>query len=371
MPAAKMSKSIQVSLNHSTYPVMIGQDLLARPDTWAKLALEGDLYVVSDETVAGHYLDALETGLDGHRLLTHVVPPGERQKSIERWATIIDWLSSNGALRDSTLIALGGGVVADLTGFAAATYMRGIRVVQVPTTLLAQVDASVGGKTAVNHPDGKNLIGAFHQPVAVVVDTNTLATLPEREFRAGLAEVVKYGAIRDDDFFAWLEANSSTIGDRNQTRLTEMISRAIRHKAEIVSMDEKETGIRALLNFGHTFAHAIETVTAYSRYLHGEAVAIGMVAAARLSERRAVCDPGQAKRLEWLLNTLNLDTAWPAEVTPRDSLESMARDKKARQGGLRLVLLRAIGDAVVDSDSESHDIVRAIESMIRANVRQS
>ena len=356
-----MSISIQVSPKNSAYPVVIGRGLLSRAETWEPYGLPQQLLVVSDETVASHYLDALRNGLNGRRVSAHILPPGEQYKTIENWRAISDRLVSEGALRDTTIIALGGGVVGDLAGFAAATYMRGIAVIQVPTTLLAQVDASVGGKTGVNHPAGKNLIGAFHQPRAVIIDTETLGTLPPREFTAGLAEVVKYGVIRDADFFEWIQGNTGAILDRNDDVLFEMISRCVRHKAEVVEQDERESGIRAILNFGHTFAHAIETLTGYSRYLHGEAVAIGMVAAARLSELRGLCPSGVSESIAGLLDALGLHTNWPAEVAPLEAVECMSRDKKARQGGLNLVLLRAMGETAIDSGSTSRDIVRAIQ----------
>lgn len=358
-----MNKSIQVSIKNSAYPVVIGQGLLSSAETWEQYGLPQQLLVVSDETVASHYLDTLRAGLSGHRISTHILPPGEQHKTIESWRAISDRLVSEGALRDSTVIALGGGIVGDLAGFAAATYMRGIAVVQVPTTLLAQVDASVGGKTGVNHSAGKNLIGAFHQPRAVIIDTETLDTLPPREFTAGLAEVVKYGVIRDPGFLEWIQSNTGAILDRNHDVLVEMISRCVQHKAEVVEQDERESGIRAMLNFGHTFAHAIETLTGYSRFLHGEAVAIGMVAAARLSELRGLCPSGACDRIAGLLGVLELHTNWPAEVAPLKAVECMSRDKKARQGGLNLVLLRALGATTLDSGSTGRDIVRAIESM--------
>lgn len=366
MPAATVSKSISVSLKHKSYPVLIGADMLSHADTWDEVALSQFVLLVSDENVAQHYMKPLIAGLGNRRVITHVVPPGEDQKNIESWAAICDRLVAEGALRDSTIIALGGGVVGDLAGFAAATYMRGISIVQVPTTLLAQVDASVGGKTAVNHSAGKNLIGAFHQPDAVIIDTSTLATLPQREYIAGMAEVLKYGAIRDAPFLAWIENNTEKILERDHDVLTHMISQSVQHKAEIVGLDEREAGIRALLNYGHTFAHAIETLSGYARFLHGEAVAIGMVAAARLSELRNLCESGVSKRLQETLESLGLDTRWPTEISPREAVECMSLDKKARHRGLNLVLLRKLGDAMLDSGSDSRDIVRAIESMATA-----
>ena len=266
------------------------------------------------------------------------------------------------ARRDASIIALGGGVVGDIAGFAAACYMRGIRFLQAPTTLLAQVDASVGGKTAVNHQRGKNLIGAFHQPAAVVIDSATLASLPEREFNAGLAEVVKYGAIRDSDFFKWLEDNTFQIAERHGAALDHLIHESVKNKAEIVAIDEKEVGIRALLNFGHSFGHALEARTHYRRFLHGEAVSIGMVTAAHLGESREMCAHGTATRLATILQTFSLPVKQPADIAVGGLVEALALDKKAVVSGLRLVLLRAIGHAEVNNDSSQADIVAAMES---------
>jgi 3-dehydroquinate synthase len=260
------------------------------------------------------------------------------------------------------VIALGGGVVGDIAGFAAACYMRGIRFLQAPTTLLAQVDASVGGKTAVNHQRGKNLIGAFHQPSAVFIDSATLASLPEREFNAGLAEVVKYGAIRDAEFFNWLEENSTRITERDGNTLDYLIQESVKNKAKIVASDEKEAGVRALLNFGHSFGHALEAKTDYSRYLHGEAVSIGMVTAALLSEIRGMCEPGTATRLATILRTLGLPVQQPADVSTSQLIDALALDKKAVVSGLRLILLKSIGEAVVDSSSRQADIISAMEN---------
>ncbi len=264
------------------------------------------------------------------------------------------------ARRDATLIALGGGVVGDITGFAAACYMRGVRFIQAPTTLLAQVDASVGGKTAINHVRGKNLVGAFHQPSAVVIDSATLATLPAREFRAGMAEVIKYGAIRDPEFFEWLERNASAITGQSPDALDEVIDRSVRNKAEIVSEDEKEAGIRALLNLGHSFGHALESETSYARFLHGEAVAIGMVCAAVLSESRGLCAPGTAGRLAALLESFRLPVRIPGDLSLDGLAAALALDKKAVASGLRLVLLTDIGRAVVDDRSTEEAIMAAM-----------
>ena len=317
---------------------------------------------MSDENVAPLYLDVLLRALGERTADTLVISAGEAEKSFDNWRLVTDKLVEIGALRDATVIALGGGVIGDLAGFAAASYMRGIRFVQAPTTLLAQVDASVGGKTAINHSAGKNLVGAFHQPTAVIIDTDTLDTLPPREFQAGMAEVVKYGVIRDPAYFDWLESNADAINGRDKAVVAEMIALSVGNKAEVVIEDEKEQGVRALLNFGHTFAHAIETLTGYERFLHGEAVAIGMLTATRLSEGLGVCTDGTGKRLETLLEKFGLETGWPPEVSAENAVSSMAMDKKALDSGLRLILIESLGKAIIANDCDRRDIVRAIES---------
>jgi 3-dehydroquinate synthase len=274
----------------------------------------------------------------------------------------MDFLADNDAGRDTCLLALGGGVIGDICGFAAASWMRGIAFVQFPTTLLAQVDSSVGGKTGVNHPAGKNLVGAFHQPRVVVADTRTLTTLPMREYRAGLAEVVKYGAIADTALLDWLQADSERVLERETGALQRMVETSVRHKADIVARDEREGGLRAILNFGHTFAHALETITGYAVFLHGEAVAIGMHVASRLSEQRGLCAPGFADRLAGLLDRIGLPVSVPANIGTADMLARMKLDKKNLAGQRRLVLLHAPGQAVVDTGSSEADIADAIES---------
>ncbi|MDX1380623.1 MAG: 3-dehydroquinate synthase, partial [Xanthomonadales bacterium] len=261
----------------------------------------------------------------------------------------LDRLAGIGARRDATVVALGGGVIGDLAGFAAACWMRGVRVVQAPTTLLAQVDASVGGKTGINHPRGKNLVGAFHQPAAVLADTSTLATLEDREFRAGLAEVVKYGAIRDAAFLDWLRDHAAQLNGKSPL-LEEMVARSVKHKAEVVAADELEAGQRMLLNFGHTFGHALETVTGYQRYLHGEAVAIGMAIAARLSVEQLGCPADEADALVALLEALDLPVRLPRAVSNEEMVEAMQMDKKGLASGLRLILLERAGTARVVED---------------------
>jgi 3-dehydroquinate synthase len=258
------------------------------------------------------------------------------------------------------LITLGGGVIGDMGGFAAASYMRGVRFIQVPTTLLAQVDASVGGKTGVNHPSGKNLVGAFHQPASVLVDIETLKTLPTREFAAGMAEVIKIAAVRDERFMGWLEDNNQRINAREPGVLISMIKRSIVNKAEVVAEDERESGVRALLNFGHSFAHALETLTHYQEFLHGEAVAIGMMVASRLSEQRLICPPGFSDRLGKLLRTFELPCDMPGHTNPDTILDLMKLDKKVIAGSYRLILLKGVGQGCIDSDSSNTQISAAI-----------
>jgi 3-dehydroquinate synthase len=357
-------KTIEIKLSSNSYPVYMGNGLLSATELWQGHLGEGKTLIVSNDVVAPLYLEQLRSALDKRAVEVHILPDGEQFKTVETWYGIVDKLVDMQARRDANLIALGGGVVGDITGFAAACYMRGIRFLQFPTTLLAQVDASVGGKTAINHAKGKNLVGAFHQPAAVIIDPATLASLPEREFNAGLAEVVKYGAIRDVAFFSWLEENVAAIRQRHEDTLSYLIHESVKSKAEIVSRDEKEAGVRALLNFGHSFGHAIEAETNYSRYLHGEAVSIGMVIAARLSEIRNFCKPGTAKRLAALLQTLDLPVILPADISINGMTGALALDKKAVVSGLRLVLLKATGNAVIDSRSSQQDILAALHQSV-------
>jgi 3-dehydroquinate synthase len=324
----------------------------------------GKTLIVSNDVVAPLYLGQVRESLADREVEIHIIPDGERFKTSQTWYSIIDKLVSMQARRDANLIALGGGVIGDIAGFAAASYMRGIRFLQLPTTLLAQVDASVGGKTAINHARGKNLVGAFHQPVAVIIDSATLASLPEREFNAGPAEVVKYGAINDAGFFAWLEDNVAAIMQRHEVTLNHLILESVKNKSEIVSQDEKEAGIRALLNFGHSFGHALEAETNYSRFLHGEAVSIGMVTATRLSEIRGLCRAGTAQRLATLLSVLGLPVEQPADIRIKGLTKALALDKKALASGLRLVLLKALGNAVVDDQSSENDILAAMKRSV-------
>ncbi|MCH7506260.1 MAG: 3-dehydroquinate synthase [Proteobacteria bacterium] len=356
--------TVEVKLASSSYPVYLGSGLLTAAELLERHLGSGKTLIVSNDVVAPLYLGQVRTSLANRDVEIHIIPDGERFKTAETWYSIIDKLVDMQARRDANLIALGGGVIGDITGFAAACYMRGIRFLQLPTTLLAQVDAAVGGKTAINHAKGKNLVGAFHQPAAVIIDSDTLASLPEREFNAGLAEVVKYGAINDAGFFAWLEENAAAIRQRHADTLHHLILESVKNKSAIVSQDEKEAGIRTLLNFGHSFGHALEAESNYSRFLHGEAVSIGMVTAARLSEIRGLCQTGTAKRLATLLSILGLPVKQPADIKINGLTKALALDKKALASGLRLVLLQAMGHAVVDNQSSDDDILAAMKQSL-------
>ena len=337
--------TLQVELGERSYPIVIGSGLLGGSFDLSGHLSGVDCLVVSNETVAPLYLETLKKSLADKNIQSISLADGESFKTMASVESVIDRLVSSHANRDTTIIALGGGVVGDIAGFAAACYMRGVGFVQVPTTLLAQVDSSVGGKTGVNHPDGKNLIGAFHQPRLVLIDTDTLTTLPEREFKAGLAEVIKHGAICDANFFAWLEANMDALLARDADALAHAIRRSCEIKAVVVSEDETEKNKRALLNFGHTFAHAIENCLGYGEWLHGEAVAAGMVMAATLAD----IDEGSRDRISALIASAGLPVAPPA-IDAERMMAAMKMDKKVQAKQLRFVLLNSIGDAYVAED---------------------
>ncbi len=338
---------LEVALGERSYPIHIGNDSLRQAAHWRTAIRGRHALVLSNATVAPLYLDRVIAGLDGLVHGTLILEDGEQYKTFDNVARVLDTLAGLGASRDATLIALGGGVIGDLGGFAAACWMRGIDFVQMPTTLLAMVDSSVGGKTGVNLPAGKNLVGAFHQPRAVVIDTSTLATLPEREFLAGLAEVIKYGALGDAAFFVWLETHADALLARESEALEAAIATSCRHKAGVVARDERELGERALLNFGHTFGHAIEVEAGYGEILHGEAVAIGMQLAANLSSRLGLADAADADRLQLLLTRFKLPTRIPFGLGAARLLERMRLDKKSVSGQLRLILWRGIGKAEI------------------------
>jgi 3-dehydroquinate synthase len=343
-------RQVDVELGDRSYPILIGEGLLSRAGCLAPYVAGDRVLIVSNDRVAPLYLEQALATFAGKAAASLVLPDGESHKNLATLGTIFDALIQGRYDRGTTLAALGGGVIGDLTGFAAATYQRGIDFVQLPTTLLAQVDSSVGGKTGVNHPGGKNLIGAFHQPRCVLADTRTLATLPERELCAGLAEVIKYGLIADADFFAWLEANMPGLRGRAPEVLEAAIERCCQLKASIVAADERERGMRALLNFGHTFGHAIEAAQRYRGWLHGEAVAAGMAMAARLSLRMGRLSAADYGRILGILAAAGLPQGAPAEVAAAELRQRMASDKKVERGQIRLVLLNRIGDAEVTRD---------------------
>ncbi len=347
-----MSRStITVELGDRSYPIVIGSGLLGGGFDLSGHVSGNDCLIVTNETVAPLYLGKLKSCLGGKAVEAIELPDGEAHKTLDTARSILDKLVETGANRDTTVVALGGGVVGDIAGFAAACYMRGVAFIQVPTTLLAQVDSSVGGKTGVNHPKGKNLIGAFHQPQIVVIDTDTLQTLPERELKAGLAEVIKHGAIADSEFFGWLENNMPALLGMDPDALAHAVQRSCEIKAAVVAEDEREAGRRAILNFGHTFAHAIEHCQGYGEWLHGEAVAAGMVMAGELSGIAG----DQLERLRELVKRAGLPTAPPA-LGAAKFLEAMSRDKKVQKKELRFVLLRELGDALVTSEFNEADL---------------
>lgn len=344
-------QQLDVELGRRSYPIFIGHDLLSDPDCYRPYVSGRRVMIVSNETVAPLYLDAVRAGLAGFELAEVILPDGEQYKDLATLNRVFDALLERRFGRDTTLVALGGGVVGDIAGFAAACYQRGVPFIQVPTTLLAQVDSSVGGKTGVNHPAGKNMIGAFHQPRAVIADTGTLCTLPARELSAGLAEVVKYGMIADRAFFDWLEDQVSELRALESAAMATAIARSCENKARVVAADELEAGQRALLNLGHTFGHAIEAGAGYGQWLHGEAVGVGLLMAARLSQRLGWLDETSVMRVRDLIAGCGLPLCPPdAMDDPERWLDLMAVDKKVQEGQLRLVLLRGLGEAVLTAD---------------------
>jgi 3-dehydroquinate synthase len=355
-------QSLDVALGERSYPIYIGTGLLAQSGLLVSVLKQPRVAIVTNETVAPLYLPKVVDGLRaaGVQAIEIVLPDGEQFKE---WATlnrIFDVLLEQRCERSTTLLALGGGVIGDMTGFAAACYQRGAPFIQIPTTLLSQVDSSVGGKTAINHPLGKNMIGAFYQPRLVLADTDTLDTLPDRELKAGLAEVIKYGLIGNIDFLVWLESNVDRLLARDKEALAHAIYVSCKHKAEIVARDERETGERALLNLGHTFGHAIETGMGYGQWLHGEAVAAGTMMAAELSARLGWLSTGDVERVERLFVRAGLPVSGAALGSER-YLDLMRHDKKVEGGKLRLVLLKALGQAVVSDVASEIDIINAIE----------
>ena len=357
-----MIERIDVALGHRGYPVWIGGGLLDDPQRWREWLSGRRVLLVSDAHVAPLYGARLLAALAGAAAVAQVtLPAGESSKTLGSCSIVFDALSDLRAGRDALIIGLGGGVVGDLAGFAAACWMRGIDFMQAPTTLLAMVDSSVGGKTGVNVPQGKNLVGAFHQPIAVMADVSTLGSLPDREFVSGLAEVVKYAALGDAGFFAWLDTHAKALRAREPAVLRQAIATCVRHKAAIVERDEHEQGERALLNFGHTFGHAIEAATGYDTFLHGEAVAIGMMQAARLSSRLGLADAADADRLQRVLSAMGLPVSIGSSIEPARLLGHMRLDKKATATGLRFVLWRGVGATEVVGGVDDGDVLAALD----------
>ena len=348
-------RELSVELGERSYPIFIGEGLLGTQDLSAFVS-GAQVMIVTNETVAPLYLERAKASFPGKRVDTVVLPDGERFKDWQTLNSIFDGLLEHRHTRKTTLVALGGGVVGDMAGFAAACYQRGVPFIQIPTTLLSQVDSSVGGKTGINHPLGKNMIGAFHQPQAVLIDTASLQTLPAREVSAGLAEVIKYGLIRDQGFLGWLEEHMDALVSLDPEALAEAIFRSCACKAEIVALDEREGGLRAILNLGHTFGHAIETYAGYGNWLHGEAVGTGMLMAAELSALEGMISRDDCDRINRLILRAGLPDKPPVAMTADDFMGLMAVDKKNVDGLLRLVLLRSVGDAVVTAEASPENL---------------
>jgi len=357
--------TLHVELGSRAYPIHIGGGLIDQAELMVPFIQGEKVAVVTNGTVAPLYLKRMTAGLsaDGLDVVSIVLPDGESYKNWETLNRVYDGLLDARCDRQTTLVALGGGVIGDLAGFAAATYQRGIPYIQVPTTLLAQVDSSVGGKTAINHPSGKNMIGAFHQPRAVLADVSTLATLPERELRAGLAEVIKHGLLRDIGFFEWIESNIAGLLARDRAALVYAVQRSCEIKAQIVGLDERETGARALLNLGHTFGHAIETAMGYGAWLHGEAVAAGMVMAADLSRRLGSLSVADVRRVVSLLERAGLPVCARGLRATR-FIDLMRVDKKAAAGKIRFVLLERMGSAVIRGDVPQEALRATLDAYI-------
>lgn len=356
-------QTLNVDLGARSYPIHIGAGLLDRADLVLPHLKQLRVAIVTNTTVAPLYLERFSATLQraGVTVTPIILPDGEEYKTWESLNLIFDALLRNRCERKTTLIALGGGVIGDLTGFAAASYLRGVPFIQIPTTLLAQVDSSVGGKTGINHPLGKNMIGAFYQPQLVLADTDTLNTLPDRELSAGLAEVIKYGLIRDPAFFGWLEQNMDKLLARDAATLSEAILVSCRNKAEVVAADETESGQRALLNLGHTFGHAIESGMGYGNWLHGEAVAAGTLLAARVSQGMGWLDAGQIQRIKQIFQSARLPVTSP-DLGVERYMDMMGLDKKVEAGKIRFILLRTIGEAVITSDVPEQALRHVLET---------
>lgn len=357
-------KIIKVDLGERGYSIYIGNSILSDKKIFNQYITSKQVLVVTNEKIAPLYLKVIEKHLAKFDYEVLILPDGEAYKSLDSLNQIITQLLKRKFSRTCMLIALGGGVIGDLTGFAAACYQRGVKFIQIPTTLLAQVDSAVGGKTAVNHPLGKNMIGAFHQPHTVFSDTSVLATLSDREFAAGLAEIIKYGLIRDEKFFYWLEENINSLIERDNQVLAYAIERSCINKAEVVAEDERETGYRAILNLGHTFGHAIETALSYKEWLHGEAVGCGMLMAADLSKRLGFFEQSEFERIQSLLVRAALPTKVHHDVEFNQMFENMKVDKKSKDGILHLVLLKNIGEAFVISDYSEKALKETIKDFL-------
>jgi 3-dehydroquinate synthase len=351
--------TLKVDLGNRSYPILIGSGLLGRPQLFEQHLQAREVLIVSNTTVAPLYLPTLTSSLGKRRAVEVILPDGEAHKTLANASRVLDVLIANRLARDCAVLALGGGVVGDLAGFAAACYQRGVDFVQLPTTLLAQVDSAVGGKTGVNHAGGKNLIGAFHQPVLVVNDTATLASLPIRELRAGLAEVIKYGLMADAVLFEWLESHLDELLAGDPAALAHIIRRSCEIKAGVVARDERERGERALLNLGHTFGHAIESATGYRQWLHGEAIGAGLVMAAAMSSACGLLAAADSERVRQLIARAGLPCRIDS-VAPAAALDHMKIDKKVLGGRLRLVLLQAIGRAFVTADYPQDALTRTL-----------
>ncbi len=353
--------TLTVDLGERSYPIYIDSALLGQKELLQQHIPGNSALIVSNETVAPLYLEKTQAMLSGLKHQAVILPDGEKYKNLEVLNQIYDGLLRNHFDRNTTVIALGGGVVGDMAGFAAASYQRGVHLIQIPTTLLSQVDSSVGGKTGVNHPLGKNMIGAFYQPKAVIADTDTLDTLPDRELSAGIAEIIKYGLINNVDFFSWLEQNMSQLLNRDKEALTYAITLSCQSKADVVAADEHESGKRALLNLGHTFGHAIENGLGYGEWLHGEAVGSGMCMAATMSQQLGWISDKENKRITALIKLAKLPVKAPATMSTEQFLELMSVDKKVLDGILRLVLMKGIGESLITSDFTTDDLNKAIE----------
>ncbi len=357
--------SVEVDLGDRSYPIYIGTDLLDQADIYRAHIPSSQVLLVTNETIAPLYLERVSGALADYQTVPVVLPDGEQYKSLDVWNKIFDGLLAARFNRQCTVLALGGGVVGDMAGFAAACYQRGVHFVQAPTTLLSQVDSSVGGKTGVNHRAGKNMIGAFYQPRCVIADISTLDSLEDRQLSAGIAEVIKYGLISDADFFAWLEQSIESLLERDREALISAIDRSCRNKAAVVAMDEREQGKRALLNLGHTFGHAIEAGMGYGEWLHGEAVAMGMCMAANLSQRMGWLDDAARNRVVSLIGRAKLPVEPPKQMSRERFLSLMGVDKKIMDGRIRLVLMKGIGNSIVTDDFDPQQLNRMLDEYER------